>query len=145
MKLRGRSANAFALLAICGVAVSAQQPATTVQLTAVRPIEPPGQPLPPEAASASVSRFSFIAYGDTRGQADGLELQAAHTTVVDAMLEKIASLAATPFPVRFILQSGDAVSSGRDGKGWNVSFTPIVERLTRGAGVPFFSPSAITT
>ena len=133
-----RSANAFALLAICGLAVSAQQPATTVQLTAVRPIEPPSQPLPPEAASASVTRFSFIAYGDTRGQADGLELQAAHTTVVDAMLAKIASLAETPFPVRFVLQSGDAVNRGGDGKAWNVSFTPIIERLTRGAGVPFF-------
>jgi len=138
MKSWRRAANAFALLVICGVAVSAQLPAPTVQLTAVRPIEPPAHPLPPEAASASVSRFSFIAYGDTRGQADGLELQAVHTTVVDAMVEKITSLAETPFPVRFILQSGDAVSSGRDGRAWNVSFTPIIERLTRGAGVPFF-------
>ena len=138
MTLWRRSARAFALLALCGVAVSAQPPATTVQIVAVRPIEPPDHPLPPEAASASVSRFSFIAYGDTRGQADGIGLQAAHTTVVDAMLAKIASLAATPFPVRFVVQSGDAVNSGRDGRAWNVSFTPVVERLTRGAGLPFF-------
>jgi len=59
--------------------------------------------------------------------------------------QKIAALAATPFPVRFIVQSGDAVTSGRDGSAWNVSFTPIIERLTRGAGVPYFSRSAITT
>ena len=138
-----RSAKAFALLAVallvvCVVAVSAQPPQVTVQLAAVRPIEPPDHPLPPEADSAGVTRFSFLAYGDTRGQADGLELQTAHTAVVDGMLAKIKSLASTPFPVRFVVSSGDAVTSGRDGKGWNVSFTPIVERLTRGAGLPYF-------
>jgi hypothetical protein len=58
--------------------------------------------------------------------------------VVDAMLEKIRSLASTPFPVRFVVQSGDAVVAGRDGAAWNVSFIPIVERITRTAGLPFF-------
>jgi hypothetical protein len=140
MKMR-RSADAFALLLTCGVAVAGldgQQPIPTVRMVTVRPIEPPDRPLPAEAESAGVTRFSFIAYGDTRGQADGVELQTAHTAVVDAMVAKIRSLATTPFPVRFVVQSGDAVASGRDGRAWNVSFGPIIERITRGAGVPYF-------
>jgi hypothetical protein len=135
---RRRSAESLVLLLICGVALSAQSPAPTVRLVAVRPIEPPDRPLPAEAASAGVTRFSFIAYGDTRGQADGRALQTAHGLVVDAMVEKIRALASTPFPVRFVVQSGDAVSTGRDGTAWNVSFIPLIERITRGAGVPYF-------
>lgn len=54
------------------------------------------------------------------------------------MVEKIRALASTPFPVRFVVQSGDAVSTGRDGTAWNVSFIPLIERITRGAGVPYF-------
>jgi hypothetical protein len=126
------------LLALSAVVLSAQPPVATVQLTAARPIAPPDRPLPPEDASAAAARFSFIAYGDTRGQADGLELQTAHASVVNTMIEKIQSLASTPFPVRFVVQSGDAVVSGRDGRAWNVSFAPIIERITRGAGVPYF-------
>jgi calcineurin-like phosphoesterase family protein len=122
--------------------LSAQQTAPTeppvAAPVAVRAIEPPDRPLPTEAASAGVTRFSFFAYGDSRGQADGVELQTAHGLVVDAMLEKIRSLESTPFPVRFVIESGDAVVSGRDGATWNVSFTPIVERITRRAGLPFF-------
>ena len=34
-------------------------------------IEAPLRPLPPEAESADVTRFSFIVYGDTRGRRDG--------------------------------------------------------------------------
>ena len=34
-------------------------------------IEPPRIPLPPEAESVDVTRFSFIVYGDTRGRRDG--------------------------------------------------------------------------
>src|SRR5712671_626700 len=90
---------AVALLLICGVAVSAQQAVPTVAPVAARAIEPPARPLPAEAESAGVTRFSFVAYGDSRGQADGLELQTAHGLVVDAMLDKIRSLASTPFPV----------------------------------------------
>jgi calcineurin-like phosphoesterase family protein len=126
------------LFALSAVVLSAQPPVATVQLTAVRPIAPPDHPLPPEVESAAATRFSFIAYGDTRGQADGLELQTAHASVMDTMIEKIQTLASTPFPVRFVVQSGDAVASGRDGRAWNVSFAPIIERLTRGAGVPYF-------
>jgi len=34
----------------------------------VRAIAPPSVPLPPEAATAQVRKFSFIVYGDTRSQ-----------------------------------------------------------------------------
>jgi hypothetical protein len=125
-------ASAVLALGLSAVAIAQQS------LIAVRPIEPPAHPLPLEAASAGVTRFSFIAYGDTRGQADGRELQLDHGLLVDAMVAKIQALAATPFPVRFALQSGDAVTSGRDGNQWNVSYTPLIERLTRGADVPYF-------
>src|SRR5205809_1049376 len=67
----------LALLLICVAAVSAQQPAAQPPAAApawvpVRPIEPPATPLPPETASAAVTKFSFIGYGDTRssGQLD---------------------------------------------------------------------------
>src|SRR6185295_8112006 len=140
-----RSRVLAVLLLACGVAASARQaqpPVPTVPPVAapvlVRAIEPPDRPLPAQAESARVTRFSFLAYGDSRGQADGVELQTGHGLVVDAMLEKIRSLASTPFPVRFVIQSGDAVAAGRDGAAWNVSFTPIVERITRTAGLPFF-------
>ena len=92
-------------LAVAGAALSArQQPPPAAPVVVVRPIEPPETPLPSEAASAGTTRFSFFAYGDTRGQADGIELQRDHSLVVDAMLAKAASLAATPFPVRFVIQ-----------------------------------------
>jgi hypothetical protein len=54
------------------------------------------------------------------------------------MIATAGRLQATPFPVRFVLQSGDAVLRGQSGAMWNVSFTPIIERLTRGAGIPYF-------
>ena len=40
--------------------------------------------------------------------------------------------------MRFVLQSGDAVLRGQNGAMWNVSFSPIIERLTRGANIPYF-------
>ena len=113
----------------------------------VRPIAPPPQPLPPEAATADVARFSFIAYGDTRSRGpsasgeppeDGRVLQREHALVVDAMLKAASRLASTPFPVRFVVSSGDAVLYGPNGTMWNVSYVPLVERLTREAGLPFF-------
>ena len=94
--------------------------------------------LPAEDLTVGVTRFSFIAYGDTRGQADGRELQRDHGRIVDAMIEAIQSRASTPFPVRFIVHSGDAVTSGVAAEQWNVSFTPLIERLTREGQVPYF-------
>jgi hypothetical protein len=111
----------------------------------VKPIAPPRTPLPAEAASAQVTRFSFLAYGDTRsGSATATSADDAqapnveHSRVMDAMLTKVKELAPTPSPVRFVLQSGDAVLRGVEGGRFNVGFTPIIERLTAGANVPYF-------
>jgi hypothetical protein len=133
--------------AVLGLVLSAQQPAQPPSVPAwvtVRPIEPPATPLPSEAASAGVTRFSFIAYGDTRNSGapdipgDGQIPHPEHTRVVDRMITRIHEDAPTPFPVRFVLQSGDAVVRGQNGAMWNVSFTPVVEKLTRGANIPYF-------
>ena len=101
-------------------------------------IEPPLVPLPPEAESADVTRFSFIVYGDTRGRRDGQDLQYEHSLVIESMLGTVASLRAGPDPVRFVLQSGDAVVNGRDPAQWNVSFVRLINRLTQEAGLPYF-------
>lgn len=101
-------------------------------------IRPPRNPIPPEAQSAGVTRFSFIAYGDTRGRRDGTEVQYEHSLIVDAMLRDIASRSTGPSPIRFVLQSGDAVVNGRDPRQWNASFTSLINRLTTDAGLPYF-------
>jgi len=126
---------------------TAQQPAAPVipAWVDVKPIAPPRTPLPPEAASAPVTRYSFLAYGDTRtGSAtatspdDAQAPNAEHALVMDGMLAKVKELASTAMPVRFVLQSGDAVLRGVDGGRFNVGFTPIIERLTVGANIPYF-------
>jgi len=101
-------------------------------------IKPPTRPLPPEAASADVTRFSFIVYGDTRGRRDGIDPQYEHSLIVEDMLRTITRLASGPEPVRFVLQSGDAVVNGRDPKQWNASFVGLINRLTTEGGVPYF-------
>jgi len=124
--------------AIAGVSGVAQQPFQIPPLVTVSPIGPPATPLPNEGATSRQTRFSFIAYGDTRSQVDGQALQPDHGVIVGSMVKTIASLASTRFPVRFVLHSGDAVSNGTVGAAWNVSFTPLVEKITRGAGIPYF-------
>lgn len=104
----------------------------------VRAIVPPKQPIPAESASAGVTRFSFIAYGDTRGRRDGTEVQYEHSLIVDAMLRVIAQRATSASPIKFILQSGDAVVNGRDPRQWNKSFTGLINRLTSEGGLPYF-------
>ena len=119
-----------------------QTPAMTAAV-AVKPIDPPATPLPAEAASAGITKFSFFAYGDSRGgnqpgvPSDGEVLHAHHNRLMDVMLERVKALASTPFPVRFAVHSGDAVLRGANAAMWNVSYTPIIERLTRGAGIPY--------
>jgi hypothetical protein len=134
-----RPATTFAVslcaLGLAGAAVLAQAQATT---SGVRPIAPPAVGLPPEAESAAVRKFAFIAYGDTRGSQDGVSIQTEHARVVDRMLAILPEQQAAGFPVKFVLQSGDAVASGRNTPQWNVSFTPLIERLTREAGLPYF-------
>jgi 3',5'-cyclic AMP phosphodiesterase CpdA len=104
----------------------------------VKAITPPAAPLPSEAQSRGVRRFSFILYGDTRGRHDGVSLQAEHSQVVDGILAQITKLQTTDSPVRFILQTGDAVAHGQEVAQWNVSFIPIINRLTTQGGVPYF-------
>lgn len=129
-----------AVVLAAATALVAQAPPTTV---AVKPIDPPATPLPAEAATAGVTKFSFFAYGDSRGTgqagvpSDGEVLHPQHSRLMDVMLEKAQTLASTPFPVRFVVHSGDAVVRGANAAMWNVSFTPIIERLTRGAGIPY--------
>lgn len=119
----------------------AAPPLPTVE---VRPIPPPATPLPDETASAGITRFSFIAYGDTRSgnepgvPGDGQILHPQHSQLIDGMLAKQKELASTPFPIRFVVQSGDAALRGVNGAMWNVSFIPNIERLTLVGNLPYF-------
>ena len=135
MNARSRCLAVFGLLVAVHLSPGAQarQPQELV-----KPIAAPTRPLPSEEASAEVRRFSFVVYGDTRGRADGQEVQRDHSLVVDSMLAAIQRLERTDFPVKFILQSGDAVVDGRDPRQWNVSFVGLVNRLTTEGGVPYF-------
>ena len=123
---------------------TAQAPTATSASATVRVIEPPATRLPEEPASVRVTRFSFVAYGDTRSGSDpnvpgdGRVIQAEHSRLVDRVIAKSRELASTPFPIRFVLQSGDAVLRGTDAAMWNISFNPIIERLTRSANLPYF-------
>jgi hypothetical protein len=125
-------------LAIAGLLLIAPTGAKAQDSGEVVAIEAPDNPLPPEAESAGVDRFSFIVYGDTRGRRDGIDPQYEHSLVVESMLRSIASLKDGPDPVRFVLQSGDAVVNGRDPGQWNVSFVGLINRLTQEGGVPYF-------
>jgi calcineurin-like phosphoesterase family protein len=104
----------------------------------VHAIAAPKTHLPSEEQSNGITKFSFIVYGDTRGRRDGVAIQYEHSLIVDSMLGQIKQFTGTDSPVRFILQSGDAVVNGRDPKQWNVSFVPLINRLTAEGGVPYF-------
>jgi len=133
------------MLALIAIALPAALPAQGAPLTA--PAAPPAPilaartPLPAEAASAGTNRFSFIAYGDTRGRHDGVEIQAEHQLVIEQMLRTIKSMEGGPDPVRFVVQSGDAVVNGRDAKALTVSYIPLINRITQEAGVPYYFSS----
>lgn len=105
----------------------------------VRAIAPPATPLASEAASTGVSKFSFVVYGDNRGRQDGTAIQYEHSNVMDAIIAQIKRQASTEFPTKFVLQSGDSVVQGQNAAQWNISFNPIVERLTKNANVPYFA------
>jgi 3',5'-cyclic AMP phosphodiesterase CpdA len=131
-KLPPVAAIVFAVAA--SSAVRAQAPRTD----SIVPSLPPRTPLPSEAASAGITRFSFITYGDTRGRHDGVELQAEHTLVIESMLATIKKAATTSDPIRFVVQSGDAVQNGAIAKQLSVSYIPLINRLTQEGGVPYF-------
>jgi hypothetical protein len=142
MLKRSRSAvwsRGFCLLLRTVVSVLYGVPRVGAQDTErVLPITAPAAALPDENASSGVTKYSFIAYGDTRGRRDGVALQYEHSLIVDSMLKQIKQLQSTEYPVRFILQSGDAVQHGQNAKEWNVSFTPLIDRLTTEGGVSYF-------
>lgn len=127
--------NLFAAAALAGsVAAGAAAQAPIV----ATPIDPAGVALPEESASAGESRFSFIAYGDTRGQADGSEPQIEHGKVVERIIAEVKARSSTGFPVRFIVQTGDGVNAGSNADHWNVSYSPLIDRLLRETRVPYF-------
>ena len=114
--------------------------AAPLPLVAVTPIAPPKHALPSEADSARVTRFSFIVYGDTRSGAggDGQVIHPIHSQLAERMTELVDQRDRGRLPVRFVLHTGDAVLSGADGRMWNVSFVPIVDRLIRRADLSYF-------
>ena len=141
MRKLSRSAvwsRAFYLLLATVVCVALGPRVGAQDTERVVPIKAPAAPLPDEKASSSVTKYSFIAYGDTRGRRDGVEVQYDHSMLVDSMLKQIKQQENTEYPVRFVLQSGDAVQRGQNAKEWNVSFTPLINRLTTAGGVSYF-------
>jgi len=103
-----------------------------------RPVPAPATPLPPEEQSAGVTRFAFLAYGDTRSNVDGTAPQPIHSQLVDSMVTTIKRMQTSDFPVRFVLQTGDGVTNGRNVNQWNASFVDVVSRLTQDANVPYY-------
>jgi hypothetical protein len=77
-------------------------------------------------------------YGDTRGRHDGSQVQAEHQLVIESMLSTIRKAAATPDPIRFIVQSGDAIQNGSVAAQLNVSYAPLINRLMREGDVSYF-------
>jgi len=125
-------AAGFGVALDCHPALS-QGPDTNV----VSPITPPRTPFPPEDATRNITKFSFIAYGDTRGAFDGTVIQYEHSLVVATMLRTIRARAATADPIKFVVQSGDAVVDGRSANQLNVSYVPVINQLTA-ADIPYF-------
>ena len=130
-----RSALALALIFSARGGLSAQATAAADDVTA---LVPPRTPFPAENATAGVTRFSFIMYGDTRGRHDGSQLQAEHQLVIESMLSTIKRATATPDPIRFVVQSGDAIQDGSIAAQLNVSYAPLINRLMREGDVPYF-------
>jgi len=131
-------AGAIAGALVYGSAAAGAQRGPATDTNTVVPITPPQTPLPPEDASRSVTKFSFIAYGDTRGAFDGSLVQYDHSLVVASMLRTIQARAGTDDPIKFVVQSGDAVVDGRSANQLSVSYVPVIDRLTTEADVPYY-------
>jgi hypothetical protein len=114
------------------------RPPDAAQNESVHAIARPRNPIPPESETAGITKFSFIVYGDTRGRRDGIDLQYEHSLIVDSMIATIKRLEGSNAPVKFVLQTGDAVVNGRDPAQWNASFVGLIDRITRDAGVSYF-------
>ncbi len=129
------AALALASLPIFGDAAAAQAPSPPDSVAA---LVPPRTPFPAEAATAGTTRFAFIMYGDTRGRHDGSLVQAEHQLVIESMLSTIRKAATTPDPIRFVVQSGDAIQDGSVVAQLNVSYAPLINRLMREGDVSYF-------
>ena len=129
VKLNRRAAVALVALLMAAPVLTIGVVGQAQEGERVTGIAAPTMPLPNEAVSKDVTKFSFIAYGDTRGRRDGVAIQYEHSLIVDSMLAEIKSLRNTDYAVRFILQSGDAVAHGQNPKEWNTSFVPLINRL----------------
>src|SRR5207302_9179598 len=99
MKLNGRRV-VIAVSFLVSALVSGSLPAEAQEEEQVTPINPPVRPLPDETASAGVTKYSFIAYGDTRGRRDRLAIQYEHSLIVASMLAQIKKHANTEYPIR---------------------------------------------
>lgn len=134
------AAVAAALLAVVARPPLAAQRAGVASpvVDTVVAITAPRTPLPPENATANITKFSFIAYGDTRGEFDGLYPNTSHLSVVAEMVRRIRQRAGTDSAIRFVVQSGDAVVDGRNARMLNVSYVPVIDQLTGVADVPYF-------
>src|SRR5829696_4748730 len=133
-------AGAFAGTLVFGPATAAvaQRATSEIDTTKVIAITPPRTPLPAEDATRNITKFSFIAYGDTRGAFDGSVIQTDHSLVVASMVRAIRARANTPDAIKFVVQSGDAVADGRSIAQLNVSYVPVIEQLTIDGDVPYY-------
>src|SRR6266513_946379 len=138
VKLNRRAAAALVALLMAAPVLTIGVVGQAQEGERVNAIAAPTMPLPNEAVSQDVTKFSFMAYGDTRGRRDGVAIQYEHSLIVDSMLAEIKSLRNTDYAVRFILHSGDAVAHGQNPKEWNMSFVDLINRLTTEGGVPYF-------
>jgi hypothetical protein len=130
--------RAGTLLVALSLALGSASAQGAADSTVVTPIGAPRTPLPSEAATANITKFSFIAYGDTRGEFDGTYVNTPHMSVVASMIRTIQRRAGSDSAIKFVVQSGDAVADGRVIKQLNVSYTPVINQLTGIGDVPYF-------
>src|SRR5437667_11577542 len=107
VKLNRRAAVALVALLMAAPVLTTGVVGKAQEGEVVTAIAAPTMPLPNEEVSQGVTKFSFIADGDTRGRCDGVAIQYEHSLIVDSMLAQIKSLRNTDYAVRFILRSGD--------------------------------------
>jgi hypothetical protein len=129
---------AWALIALC-LGTTALAPAQEH----VKAIAAPSSPLPAEADSKTITKFSFIAYGATLGRRDGKEIQYEHSLIVDSMLAQIKKLQTSEFPIRFILQSGDAPTERIPSNGASVLDPSSTVSRRKAACRIFWSPETM--
>ena len=134
------TAGAIAMIDLSGAQTPQPRPASDpAPVEVVRPIAAAADPFPAEGLTRNWKKVSFIVYGDTRGgTTDGVSLHPVHMALMDRLISVVRSRANTARAIRFVLQTGDAVLRGSDAHMWNVSYSPVIDRLTRDGGVPYF-------